>query len=72
MLPYKEEEENYKRGKKENKESEFVPIKINYDNDDVYRRFNNLVPLYTPRRRYFRRYNNNDQFFSILGVNKKK
>ena len=72
LLPYKEEEENYKRGKKENKESEFVPIKINYDNDDVYRRFNNLVPLYTPRRRYFRRYNNNDQFFSILGVKKKK
>ena len=74
LLPYKKEgNEITKKGKEENKsnENEFVPIKINYDNDDVYRRFNDLVPLYTPRRKLFRR-NNPLQAFSILPQKKKK
>ena len=74
LLPYKNEgDELNKKGKEENKvnENEFVPIKINYDNDDVYRRFNNLVPLYTPKKRFFRR-TNTLQAFSILGEKKTK
>ena len=75
MLPYKKEgEELNKKGKIEKKvnESEFVPIKINYDNDDVYRRFNNLTPLYTSKRRFFRKSNNPLQSFTIHGIVKKK
>ena len=73
LLPYKKEVEDLsKKGKEDKKpnESEFVPIKINYDNDDVYRRFNNLVPLLTSKRRFFRK--NPDQSFTIPGIVKKK
>ena len=74
LLPYKIEEESNKKkkGKDDKKvnESEFVPIKINYDNDDVYRIFNNLVPLLTSKRRFFRK--NPDQSFTIPGTVKKK
>ena len=45
-------------------------IRVLTDNDDVYIRFNDLFPLYVPKRRYFRR-NNNDQAFTILGQPKK-
>ena len=75
LLPYKKENEELNKKTKEEKkvnESEFVPIKINYDNDDVYRRFNDLLPLYTPRRRFFRRNNNPYQAFTIEGKKKKK
>ena len=73
LLPYKDKRNNLNKKRiEENKvENEFVPIKINYDNDDVYRRFNDLFPLYVPKRRFYRR-NNNDQSFTILGQPKKK
>ena len=73
MLPYKKsEEEIKKKGKEQNKinENEFVPIKINYDNDDVYRRFNDLVTT-IPKRKFFRK-TNNPLVFSILPKKKKK
>ena len=77
LLPYKKENEELisKKTKEESKinQNEFVPIKINYDNDDVYRRFNNLQPVYTPKRRFFSRKNNNpNQAFTIEGKKKKK
>ena len=72
LLPYKDEEEKNKKKVTNKNANEFVPIKINYDNDDVYRRFNNLVPIYNPRRRYFRRNYNSIQSFSILAEKKKK
>ncbi len=76
LLPYKKENEELvsKKTKEESKinQNEFVPIKINYDNDDVYRRFNNLQPVYTPKRRFFRKNNNPNQAFTIEGKKKKK
>ena len=75
LLPYIESDELNKKGKIENKqtnENEFVPIKINYDNDDVYRRFNDLAPLYTYKKRYFNKNINPLRCFSILGEKKKK
>ena len=73
LLLYKKEgNEIPKKGKEENKaiKNEFAPIKINYDNDDIYRRFNDLAPLYTPKRKFFRR-NNPLQAFSIFPPKKK-
>ena len=74
LLPYKNDEINNTNSKnEENKENnEFVPIKINYDNDDVYRRFNDLAPLYTYKKRYFNKNINPLRCFSILGEKKKK
>ena len=74
LLPYKNDEINNTNSKnEENKENnEFVPIKINYDNDDVYRRFNNLIGVYTTRRKYFRKNNNPIEPFTIKGQNKKQ
>jgi hypothetical protein len=73
LLPYKDKGNDLNKKKIEEKkeENEFVPIKIYYDNDDVYRRFNDLFPLYVPKRRFFRR-NNNEQAFTILGQPKKE
>ena len=75
LLPYVENDEFSKKGKIDNKQSnenEFVPIKINYDNDDVYRRFNDLAPLYTYKRRYFNRNINPLRCLTIYGEKKKK
>ena len=71
LLPYKDEEEKNNSKNEENKE-EFVPIKIKYDNDDVYRRFNNLIDVYTTRKRFFRKNNNPIEPFTILGKNQAK
>ena len=74
LLPYKNDETNNTNSKnEENKENnEFVPIKINYDNDDVYRRFNNLIGVYTTRRKYFRKNNNPIEPFTIQGQKQKQ
>ena len=74
LLPYKNDEINNTNSKnEENKENnEFVPIKINYDNDDVYRRFNNLIGVYTTRRKYFRKNNNPIEPFTIQGQKQKQ
>ena len=75
LLPYKKEnDELNKKTKEEQKvnESEFVPIKINYDNDDVYRRFNDLQLLCTPKRKLIWKKNNPNQVFTIEGKKKKK
>ena len=74
LLPYKNDEINNTNSKnEENKENnEFVPIKINYDNDDVYRRFNNLIGVYTTRRKYFRKNNNPIEPFTIQGRKQKQ
>ena len=74
LLPYKNDETNNTNSKnEENKENnEFVPIKINYDNDDVYRRFNNLIGVYTTRRKYFRKNNNPIEPFTIHGQKQKQ
>ena len=74
LLPYKNDETNNTNAKnEENKENnEFVPIKINYDNDDVYRRFNNLIGVYTTRRKYFRKNNNPIEPFTIQGQKQKQ
>ena len=74
LLPYKNDETNNTNSKnEENKENnEFVPIKINYDNDDVYRRFNNLIGVYTTRRKYFRKNNNPIEPFTIQGRKQKQ
>ena len=75
LLPYLDNDEFSKKGKIDNKQSnenEFVPIKINYDNDDVYRRFNDLAPLYTYKRRYFNRNINPLRCLTIYGERKKK
>ena len=74
LLPYKNDEINNTNSKnEENKENnEFVPIKINYDNDDVYRRFNNLIGVYTTRRKYFRKNNNPIEPFTIQGKKQKQ
>ena len=66
LLPYKSEEEK-KTNNDKNKEEEFIPIKITYDNDDVYRRFNNLIAVYTSRRKFFRKNNNPIEPFTISG-----
>ena len=68
LLPYTLEEEEKNQKKEENKEqNEFIPIKINYNNDDVYRRFNNLVTVLTTRKRFHRRNNNPIEPFTIKG-----
>ena len=74
LLPYKNDEINNTNSKnEENKENNgFVPIKINYDNDDVYRRFNNLIGVYTTRRKYFRKNNNPIEPFTIQGQKQKQ
>ena len=74
LLPYKNDEAgNINLKNEENKENnEFVPIKINYDNDDVYRRFNNLIGVYTTRRKYFRKNNNPIEPFTIQGQKEKQ
>ena len=73
LLPYKNEEEKNNIKKEEQKEkNEFVPIRINYDNDDVYRRFNNLFAVYSTRKRFFRKNNNPIEPFTILGQNQKQ
>ena len=74
LLPYKNDETNNINAKnEENKENnEFAPIKINYDNDDVYRRFNNLIGVYTTRRKYFRKNNNPIEPFTIQGQKQKQ
>ena len=74
LLPYKNDEINNTNSKnEENKENnEFVPIKINYDNDDVFRRFNNLIGVYTTRRKYFRKNNNPIEPFTIQGQKQKQ
>ena len=74
LLPYKNDEVNNINSKNEEtkENNEFVPIKINYDNDDVYRRFNNLIGVYTTRRKYFRKNNNPIEPFTIKGQNKKQ
>ena len=74
LLPYKNDETNNTNSKnEENKENNgFVPIKINYDNDDVYRRFNNLIGVYTTRRKYFRKNNNPIEPFTIQGQKQKQ
>ena len=75
LLPYKKEEDEIIRKKTKNEskinENEFVPIKINYDNDDVYRRFNNLVPLFIGKKKFWRR-TNITQTLTIEGKKKKK
>ena len=70
LLPYKDNMDN-KIKKDEEIDGEFVPIKINYDNDDIYRRFNELKPQYSVKRRYFRGANALPNF-TILGTKKKK
>ena len=74
LLPYKNDEVNNINSKNEEtkENNEFVPLKINYDNDDVYRRFNNLIGVYTTRRKYFRKNNNPIEPFTIKGQNKKQ
>ena len=73
LLPYKLDEKEKNNKKEENKEeSEFIPIKINYDNDDVYRRFNNLIEVLTTRRKYYRKNNNPIQPFTIEGRKQNK
>ena len=68
MLPYKLDEEEKNAKKEENSEQkEFIPIKINYNNDDVYRRFNNLIEVLSTRKRFHRRNNNPIQPFTIKG-----
>jgi len=72
LLPYKIEEENNRTKNEENKNdnNDFAPIKINYDNDDVYRRFNNLTAIYTTKKRYLRKNNNPIEPFTIEGQKK--
>ena len=72
LLPYKIEEENNRAKNEENKDdnNDFAPIKINYDNDDVYRRFNNLTAIYTTKKRYLRKNNNPIEPFTIEGQKK--
>jgi hypothetical protein len=68
LLPYKLDEEEKNAKKEENSEQkEFIPIKINYNNDDVYRRFNNLIEVLSTRKRFHRRNNNPIQPFTIKG-----
>ena len=74
LLPYISNDEVNQKGKIDNKQSnenEFVPIKINYDNDDVYRRFNDLAPLYTYKKRYFNKNINPLRCLAIFGEKKK-
>ena len=76
LLPYKtsEEKENNLKNKENKEQSEFIPVKINYDTDDVYRRFNNLYIALANRKRSSRRINNNNSIepFMIKGINQKK
>ena len=70
LLPYKDNmDSKFKRSDED--ESEFVPIKITYDNDDIYRKFNDLKQQLCVRRRYFRGANALPNF-TILGTKKKK
>ena len=70
LLPYKDNmDSKFKRNDED--ESEFVPIKITYDNDDIYRKFNDLKQQLCVRRRYFRGANALPNF-TILGTKKKK
>ena len=75
LLPYKKEEDEIIRKKTKNEskinENEFVPIKINYDNDDVYRRFNNLAPSLISRKKFWKK-NNGSFTLTIEGKKKKK
>ena len=76
LLPYKtnEEKENNLKNKENKEQSEFIPVKINYDTDDVYRRFNNLYIALANRKRSSRRINNNNSIepFTIKGINQNK
>ena len=67
LLPYKSEEEKINTKENDNEQNEFIPIKINYNNDDVYRRFNNLIEILSTRKRFHRRNNNPIQPFTIKG-----
>ena len=68
LLPYKTKEKNNLKNIEKEEQKEFNPVKINYDTDDVYRRFNNLFTAFSTKR-YSRRNNNNIEPFTIKGNN---